>query len=170
MDKVITTSLLIAVSMILVLALFNATYPAVIEGGDAITGMAARSSERMDTQIKIIHAAGELDQAGGWSDNNLNSDFEVFLWVKNIGERRLNSLDQLDVFFGEEGNFMRVPHQNNSGGSYPYWTWELENAAEWTPTATLKLTIHYSTPLASNRYFSRVALSNGVADEYILGL
>ncbi len=167
MDKVITTTLLIVISMIMAIFLFNAAYPAVVQGSEAITNMAARTDERMKSQITIIHATGELDSDGFWQDSNGNGQFEVFLWVKNVGSSRIIALEQSDVFFGPEGNFGRIAYNT---GTYPYWTGSLENATEWTPTATLKITIHYGVPLTAGRYFAKVTLPNGVASDYFMGL
>ncbi|MDX1992610.1 MAG: hypothetical protein SF029_09480 [bacterium] len=170
MDKAITTALLIVISMILAVMLFNVAYPAVVEGGDAITSMAGRTQDQMRTQIRLIHATGELDSAGWWQDTNGNGQFDVLLWVKNIGDSRITAVDQLDVFFGPEGNFARIPHESAANGSLPSWTWTVENAAEWTPTATLRITIRFSLPLTSGRYFAKVVTPSGVEDETFMGL
>ncbi len=71
MDKTITTALLIVISMVMSLALFNAAYPAIIQGGDAINSMTNRSDERMRSQAAIIHAASVPNPGGGlvWSSN-----------------------------------------------------------------------------------------------------
>ncbi|MFN8375908.1 MAG: hypothetical protein U0694_23925 [Anaerolineae bacterium] len=170
MDKAITTALLIVISMIMALMLFNIAYPAIIQSGDAIASMANRTSDRMDTQITVIHAAGELDSSGWWQNSNGNSEFEVFIWVKNIGDTRIIALDNLDVFFGPEGNFTRIPNQVNAGGSYPYWTWNVEGGTEWNPTSTLRITVHYQMPQAQGRYFFKVSTTDGVSAEDYLGL
>jgi hypothetical protein len=167
MDKVISTVLLIAISMILAMLLFNAAYPAVLRGSDAIANMAARTDDRMKSQISVIHASGELDNTGFWQDTNGDGQFEVFLWVKNIGATRIIALEQSDLFFGPEGNFARIPYNT---GTYPYWTSDVENALEWTPTATLKVTIHYGVPLSSGRYFAKMTLPNGVSADYFMGM
>jgi archaellum component FlaG (FlaF/FlaG flagellin family) len=166
-DKVITTTLLIAVSMVMALVLFNIAYPAIVEGGDAISSMANRVEDRMKTQIAIIHTAGELDDSGAWQDTNGNGDFEVFIWVKNVGTTRILALERSDVFFGPEGNFVRIPHQSAAGGAYPYWTGQVEGDNTWSPTTTVKITIHFSAPLAPGRYFSKVTVLAGVSDDYI---
>lgn len=170
MDKVITTALLIVISMIMAITLFNVAYPAIQDGGNAIHSMANRTDERMQQQVSIIHAAGELDSSGGWKDTNLNGDFEVFVWVKNLGDSRIIGFERMDIFFGPEGNFTRIPHQNEAGGNYPYWTASVENSPEWIPTATLKITIHYQLSLPTGRYFTKVTLPSGIAAEYFLGL
>lgn len=170
MDKSITTALLIVISMIMAMMLFNVAFPAIIEGGDAIANMAHRTEDRMRSQITIIHATGELDSNGFWQDTNGNGDFDVFIWVKNVGSSRIVAVERLDIFFGPEGNFTRIPHQSVAGGSYPYWTGQVENAAEWTPTATLQIDIHYNITLSSGRYFTKVIAPTGVDDEYYLGM
>jgi hypothetical protein len=75
MDKVITTVLLIVISMVMSLLLFNAAYPATMQASDSITRMADSADERMRDQIELIHAAGELNQAGFWNDADGSNDF-----------------------------------------------------------------------------------------------
>jgi len=170
MDKAITSAMLITISMIMVMMLFNVAYPAIIEGGDTITNMAGRSEARMNTQIAIVHAASELGGDGNWYDANTLGDFEVFAWVKNIGTTRIVAVDRLDVFFGPEGNYVRIPHQSEAGGSMPYWTWQVENDTEWKPTATLKIMVHYPAALPSGRYYLKISTPTSVSDDYFLGL
>lgn len=170
MDKAITTALLIVISMVMALALFNAAYPAIISGGDAISNMTNRQADRMRSQVAIIHAAGELDANGQWEDTNGDGQFNAFIWVKNIGATTITALERTDVFFGREGNYVRIPFQANAGNSYPYWTGNIENGSEWTPTATLKITIHYLNPVAQGRYFAKVNTPNGTGDESFLGI
>lgn len=170
MDKTITTALLIVISMVMAMLLFNAAYPAITRSGDAIANMASRAEDRMKSQIVIIHAAGELDGNGQWQDTNLNGDFDVFVWVKNVGDAPITAIDQVDVFFGPENNFTRIPYQTSANGSYPYWSYDVENATDWTPTATLKISIHYRSALSAGRYYVKVIAPNGVQDRYFLGL
>ncbi|MCB9420342.1 MAG: hypothetical protein H6667_11075 [Ardenticatenaceae bacterium] len=170
MDKTITTTFLIVISTVTAVLLFNAVYPAVVESGDAMRTISGRVDDRMKSQIEIIHTAGELDSSGWWQDINGNGDFDVFIWVKNIGSTRIIPVESSDVFFGPEGNFVRIPHESQAGGSYPYWSTELENASQWTPAATLKISIHYGTPLAQSRYYIKVITPNGVADEFFFSM
>ena len=170
MDKTITTALFIIVSMILVLVLFNVAYPAVIQGGDAVASMANNVADEMHNHIDIIHTSAELDNTGWWQDVNNNGLFDVFVWVKNTGDARITGLNQIDVFFGPEGNFTRIPPQSDTGNPYPYWTEQLDSGTNWDPTGTLQITIHYQTPLASGRYFVKVVLPDGVSSENYLGM
>ena len=167
MDKTIVTALLIVISMIMAIMLFNISYPAIVEGGDSIARMANRANERMSEQVKIVHGAGE---AGDWQITN-SASFEVFVWVKNVGDARIASIEHLDVFFGPEGQFMRVPYSAHAAGSYPYWTAQIEDGvARWDPHATLKITIVYASKPVSGRYFLKISAPSGAADDYFLSM
>lgn len=168
MDKVITTALLLVIGMVLAILLFNAAYPAVVQGGDAIAGMAYRAEERLRTDITIIHSAGELNSEGWWQDVNANGTFDVLLWVKNIGTARIGGLEALDIFFGPQGNFNRIPHQSQAVG-LPYWNYAIENGTDWDPTTTLRVTLHFPAALTSGRYFAKVTVPSGITAEYYLG-
>ncbi len=169
MDKAITTALLIIVSMMMVIMLFNIAYPAVISGGEAMVGMTNRVEDRMNQQVNIIHITSELDHHGTWQDEG-SGQFEVFAWVKNVGSARIAPFEQLDIFFGLEGNFARIPHQSAANGSYPHWTGHIENNSNWDPTASLRITINYgAAPLAQGRYFMKVVTPSGVSDDEFVG-
>ena len=170
MDKAITTALLIVISMVMALMLFNVAYPAVIEGGDSMRNMANRAEQEMKSDVTIIHSAAELDNTGWWQDTNANGDFEVFVWVKNTGSLRIIALEYLDIFFGPDGAFMRIPSQANANGRYPYWTWEGDGGTDWTPAATLRIAIHYEFPHATGHYYIKVTTPNGVADDDFMGI
>lgn len=170
MDKAITTAMLIIISMIMSMMLFNAAYPAVMESSDAITTMANRTNERMKSQVEIIHAAGELDNTGWWQDTNGNGQFEVFVWVKNVGELRINAIEQTDVFFGPEGNFARIPYSANGSNGYPYWSWSLESGTNWDPNGTLRIVIRYGSPLSQGRYYIKVNTPSGASANYYTGM
>lgn len=169
MDKTIVTTFLIIISTITAVLLFNAVYPAVINSSDAMTNMTDRTDQRLKSQVEIIHTTGELDSSGWWQDTNSNGDFDVFVWVKNVGSTRIIPIERSDVFFGPEGNFVRIPYQSESGG-YPYWTAEVENAADWSPTSTIKITIHFGSSLSTGRYFVKVIIPNGITDEYTFSM
>jgi len=145
--------------------IFNAVYPAVNRSSGAIVSVAGKIDERIKTQVRIVHATGELDKDGVWQDTNGNGYFDVFLWVKNVGASRIVAIEESDVFFGKEADFVRIPYEGDAGGNFPRWSWELENDTEWKPTATIKITIHFSSALASDSYFVKVIAPNGVSDE-----
>jgi hypothetical protein len=169
-DKTITTAFLIIISVVMSVTLFNAAYPAVSESSNAMANMTGRAQDRLKSQIEIIHAAGELDGEGWWQDVNGNGLFDTFVWVKNVGSARITAIETLDVFFGPEGNFTRIPHESQAEGQYPYWTYQVENADAWAPTATLKITIHNAYPLSSDRYYLKVITPNGIDAEYYMSM
>jgi hypothetical protein len=170
MDKVITTALLIVISMIMSVLLFNAAYPAITRGSESITSMTTNVTDRMKSQIEIIHAAGELDDSGFWQDSNGDGQFNVFLWVKNTGSARITAIEQTDLFFGPEGNFVRLPYSSNGDGGFPYWSWTLENSTNWDPNATLKIIIHYGVPLTTGRYFAKINTASDANADYFMGM
>lgn len=170
MDKAITTALFIVVSMILVIMLFNAVYPAVQQGSDAVTSMAYNVADRMKHQFSVIHASAEYPDGVLWQDTNGNGLYDVTAWVKNTGYVRIPAIERLDVFFGHEGNYARIPFKVDASTPYPNWTWSVENDSEWIPTATLQIAIHYQVALSNGRYFLKVTLPNGMSSDYFLGI
>lgn len=152
MDKTITTAFLVVAGVISAVTLINAVYPAIVQGGDAITNAERRIGERLKSQIEIIHAT----QSPTYTDVAL-------VWVKNVGALSIKAVERSDVFFGPEGNFTRIPY----GSGTSYWTYEVENDTTWKPTATLKITIDLTYNLVSGqRYFVKIVLPNGISDEY----
>ncbi len=170
MEKPIVTALMIMVGVIGAVLVFDAVYPATIQSSSAITSMRGRIDDRLKSQIEIIHATGELDSSGTWQDTNGDGDFDVFAWVKNVGSSRITAIERCDIFFGKEGDFSRIPYVDESGGTYPYWEWTLENDNDWDPTATLKVDINYSSTLTSGMYFLKVVILNGISDSYYFSM
>ena len=153
MDKIVVTSLLIIAGVVSAVVLYNAVYPAIAESGDALTRRQRQIDERLQSQIEIVHAAP-------WGDSDM-----AWIWVKNIGTRRISGVENCDVFFGPEGNFDSLTHGAAEGG----WEYEVEQGTEWNPSTTLKITIynHGGEDLVpSVRYFVKVTTPNGVSDEY----
>lgn len=170
MDKAITTTFMIIVSIIVSVMVFNTVYPAVVRGSESLVVMRGRIDDRMKSQIEIVHATGELDSNGMWQDSNGDGNFDVFVWVKNVGSTKVAAVERLDVFFGPEGNFARIGHYNETGGSYPYWEWTVENDSEWNPTATVRITVNYGNALASDRYYVKIVIPNGLSDHEFFGM
>jgi hypothetical protein len=170
MDKAITTTFLIIASIITSVMVFNSVLPAILRSRDALVTMRGRMDERIKSQIAVIHASGELDQSATWQDTNADGNFDVFVWVKNIGAVRIPAVEKIDVFFGPEGDFVRIPSQSEAAGSYPYWAWEIENDTDWNPTATIKISINNSSALSSERYFIKIVLPNGLSDAYYFSM
>ena len=170
MEKTIVTAMLILAGVVCAVLIFNAVFPAIGQSSAAVVSMTDNVSDRVRSQVEIIHVTGELDGDGVFQDTNADGYFNVFVWVKNVGSSRIRAIDESDVFFGEVGDFARVPYVNDAGGSLPSWTMSLENDSEWGPTATLKITIYFSAPLSSGTYFLKVVIPNGISDEFTFSM
>lgn len=164
MDKTITTAFMVIISIIVSVMVYNAVYPAAVQGSDSIRSLRLRMDERIQSQVSIVHAVGELDRNGTFKDTNGDGHFNVFVWTKNVGSARISAIQQMDVFFGPDGNFTRIPY-GGGDSSYPYWSWTVENDSSWNPTSTLRITIHTAAPLSSGRYFIKIVLPTGVSEE-----
>lgn len=153
MEKTIITAFMIVAGVVSAVFFFNAIYPAVIQSGDAMVSMQRRMNERLRSQIDIVHATG-------YGGSN------AIIWVKNVGSSSIRPIENCDVFFGPEGNYVRIPLETGEVPA-PYWEWKVTNDSsnEWKPTATLQITIIYGSVL-SGRYYIKVTTPNGVSDEY----
>ena len=137
---------------------FNSVYPAVNRSSQAMVSMSETINERMKSRINIVHTAN--------SANRTN----VYLWVKNVGSARIVNIDEIDIFLGQSGNFTRISYVDDAGGSYPQWTYELENDTEWLNGVTNKITITYDTDPGSGTYFTKVVIPNGISDEHYFSM
>ncbi|MDY6907045.1 MAG: hypothetical protein SV910_02260 [Chloroflexota bacterium] len=158
MDKVVTTALLIIAGIICTVFIFNSVYPMVNRSSEAMVSMAENIDERMKSSINIVHAASSSDR------------LTHYVWVKNVGDARITTIERSDVFFGKEGSFSRVPHTSEAGASYPRWSYTIENDAEWKKGATVKITITYDVDPGTGTYFVKVIIPNGIADEYYFSI
>jgi len=133
-------------------AVVNTVLPAVHRTSGALTSTASVLDDRLSSQIEIVHATGE----SGATDADV--------WVKNVGATVIDPLERIDIFFGPQGNFARIPYGGPSC-SAPCWEYTLENDTKWTPTATLHITIHVSDALESDVvYYTKVVAPNGSSD------
>ncbi len=154
MEKAITTALLIIAGVVCMIFVFNSVYPMLNHSSAAMVSMAEQVDERMKSRISIVHAA---NSANGTS---------VYLWIKNVGTQSIVNVRASDLFFGQENDFARIPYADDAGGSYPRWTYALENDTEWQTSATLKVTIDYSDSLSAGTYYTKFIIPNGISDEY----
>jgi hypothetical protein len=158
-DKAVTTALLIIAGVVCMIFVFNSVYPMVNRSSQAMVSMAEKVDERMKSRISIVHAANSA---------NLTT---VYLWVKNIGTQRITGIEDCDLFFGQENNFERIPYKGEvDEGTYPQWDYTLENDAEWETSATLKLTITFSSDPGSGTYYAKFIIPNGIYDEYYFSM
>ena len=147
MDKVMVTLLLVIAGVVCSMVLINAVYPAITGSSGAIVDAASKIDDRIRSNIAII----EISHSGS----------DVYVWIKNVGASSIGGISNSDIFFGPQGNFARIPY----GGSVaPYWDYAIENDTRWGPTATLKITVHY-TATPSGQYYFKVVIPNGISAE-----
>lgn len=143
----------------------NAVYPAVTQGSGSLTSATNRVSERLETQVTIIQATGELNSSGAWVDTNSDGDFDIYFWVKNVGGSRITNISESDVYVGPVGNFQRIKYTDYASGVKPYWTYSIENGTEWWTADTIKVTIHYSSTQSAGTHWGKFVAPNGVSHE-----
>lgn len=156
-------------------AVLNAIFPVLSRSSGALITASAKVDDRLQSDIEIIHAVGELNSSGAFSDTNGNGRFEIFVWVKNVGDTRILSLENLDVFIGTTTTFTRIPHESGVDPSvYPRWSYIIEGTAdtsEWNKKDTMKITIDYNTDTqAQGSYDLKIIIPNGVTDEYLFSM
>ncbi len=156
-------------------AILNAIFPVLSRSSGALITASAKVDDRLQSDIEIIHAVGELDSAGAFADTNGNGLFEIFVWVKNVGDTRILALDQTDVFNGTTSTFTRIPHETEvEAGVYPRWAFVIEGTAdttEWNMKDTMKITIDYNTDTqAQGSYDLKIIIPNGVTDEHLFSM
>ena len=59
---------------------------------------------------------------------------------------------------------------DDAGGSYPRWSYSLENDTEWKTGATMKITVTYSSDPGAGTYYIKVVIPNGIADEFFFSM
>ena len=158
MDKAVTTALLIIAGVVCMIFVFNSVYPMVNRSSQAMVSMAEKVDERMKSRINIVHAANTANRTS------------VYLWAKNVGTQRITTIDDCDLFFGQETDFEHIPYVDDAEGGYPQWDYSLENDTEWKTSATLKITITYSSDPGAGTYYSKFIIPNGIYDEYYFSM
>jgi hypothetical protein len=157
-DKAITTALLIIAGVVCMIFVFNSVYPMVNSSSQAMVSMAEQVDERMKSRINIVHAANSANRTS------------VYLWIKNVGTQRIVDVDESDLFFGQQDDFERIPYYADAGTDYPQWDYNLENDSEWQTSATLKITITYTSDPGAGTYYSKFIIPNGINDEYYFSM
>ncbi|MBE0480908.1 MAG: hypothetical protein IBX68_08005 [Dehalococcoidia bacterium] len=171
MDKVLSTIMLIVAAVVCVTLVINAVYPAITSSSGALGSASALMSERMRSQVKIIHATGELDQSGAWQDVNSNGYFEIFFWVKNIGSETVVDIGSSDIFLQSEDTVWAwIPHASYAEASLPQWDYAIENGTSWRTATTIKIDISHDTPLPPGEYRIKMLIPNGVSDDYYFSM
>lgn len=139
-------------AIVSIVAVINAVMPSVGRTTGALVSASSVVGDRIASQVEIVHATGQ----------DANPDADV--WVKNVGAATIEPLDRIDVFFGPDGDFARIPY-GGASCTAPCWEYTVENATDWEATSTLHITIHHSSNLATGTtYYVKVFTPNGVSD------
>jgi hypothetical protein len=158
-DKVITSMLLIIAAIVATVVVINAVLPSIQRTSSDIAAASDVVGARLRSDVKIVETAGVVGE-----------DF-VQIWAKNVGASNIPSLEKIDVFFGETTDFERIgydeedtcPNPSPPPRSENCWQYVLENDDEWTPSATLRITVYLTYDLEAGKdYVSTIVLPNGL--------
>ena len=158
MDKAITTALLIVAGVVCVIFLLNSVFPMINHSSQAMSSMAEQVDERMNSRISIVHAANSADRT------------QVYIWIKNIGTQQIDGVSKSDLFFGQQNNYQRISNVADAGGTFPSWDFTLENDTVWQTSATIKITITYSSDPGAGTYYVKFIIPNGIADDFYFSM
>ncbi len=149
MEKAITTALFIIASVVATIALINAVIPALGKSSGALVTANAAASDRIKTDIEILHATGDT------------SAKTVTFWVKNIGTTTIKDITASDIFLDTPTSVSRLSY--TSGCSSDCWDYVLEGGAtDWRNSETVKFTVTLSS-LDSGVYSIQLSVFNGVS-------
>jgi hypothetical protein len=101
------------------------------------------------------------------------TDDTVSIWLKNVGQNPISSLDKVDVYFGEIGQIQNIPYDP---GCVPPAacsddTWRYDSAPPfWQIMDTLSINITDNQIQRGVTYQVTVITSNGVSNEHIFSL
>lgn len=138
--------------MTAIAAVIAALMPAIGRSGQALVMSADVANDRLSSRVEIVQATGVVGQT------------RMLAWVKNTGTTTIIAVDKSDVFFGPETDFARIPY-GGPGCTSPCWSYSVENDTKWNPTATIKLTVLITAPLAAGQtYYLKFVAPNGVED------
>ncbi|AKB77620.1 hypothetical protein MSHOH_1137 [Methanosarcina horonobensis HB-1 = JCM 15518] len=153
----ISSAILTIASVICAFGFVSAVYPSVISAGDPIMSRSDAMGDQILTDIEILH---ETTGAEGT---------EIHVWIKNVGCKEISSgmITDSDLFFGEAGNFERIPYDEN-GSSGPGWNYRIEQNGDenWNKGETLLIRIKpVDLPVSGKKYFIKFSTYNGVSEE-----
>src|SRR3989344_6348124 len=128
---------------------FESTFTATTEG----------QKDTLLTNFKIVMATNTTD------DN-------VSIWIKNVGQNPISSLNKVDVYFGEIDQVQNIPYDQNCVAPCPDDTWKYDSvpATVWQIMDTLSINITDNDIQKDVTYQVTVTTPNGVSDEQIFSL
>ena len=150
MDKVIVTAMLTVAALTAAIMVVNAVLPAVSRSSGALISSSGQASERIKTDLDIIHVVGD-------SSGNL-----VYVWLKNVGGVNILAISNSDMFLKTPTANDRLPH----GSGTEYWDYVIEGGDTlWKPTVTVKATLHLTSLAAGDYKVTFITINGTVAEK-----
>jgi flagellar protein FlaG len=125
---------------------FQSTFTATTEG----------QKDTLLTNFKIVMATNTTDS-------------HVSIWVKNVGQNPISSVDKVDVYFGQIDQVQNIPY-NQAVQSDLTWRYDTIPNPVWQIMDTYSLNITDNSIQKGVTYQVTVITSNGVSDEHIFSL
>jgi len=125
---------------------FESTFTATTEG----------QKDTLLTDFKIVMATNTTDN-------------HVSIWVKNVGQNPISSVDKVDVYFGQIDQVQNIPY-NQAVQSDLTWRYDTIPNPVWQIMDTYSLNITDNSIQKGVTYQVTVITSNGVSDEHIFSL
>jgi len=125
---------------------FQSTFTATTEG----------QKNTLLTDLKIVMATNTTDN-------------HVSIWVKNVGQNPISSVDKVDVYFGQIDQVQNIPY-NQAVQSDLTWRYDTIPNPVWQIMDTYSLNITDNSIQKGVTYQVTVITSNGVSDEHIFSL
>ena len=130
---------------------FESTFTATTEG----------QKDTLLTNFKIVMATNTTDNT-------------VSIWIKNVGQNPISSVDKVDVYFGEIGQIQNIPYDPSCvpPSACPDDTWRYDSlpATVWQIMDTLSINITDNDILRDVTYQVTIISPNGVTAENIFSL
>ena len=131
---------------------FDSTFTATTEG----------QKNTLLTNFKIVMATNTTDDT-------------ISLWVKNVGQNPISSLNKVDVYFGEIGQIQNIPYDPSCAppAACTDDTWRYDPIPAnslWQIMDTLSINITDNDIKKDVTYQVTLISSNGVSDEQIFSL
>ena len=130
---------------------FQSTFTATTEG----------QKDTLLTNFKIVMATNTTDDT-------------VSIWMKNVGQNPISSLNKVDVYFGEIGQIQNIPYDPSCvpPSACPDDTWRYDSlpATVWQIMDTLSINITDNDILRDVTYQVTIISPNGVTAENIFSL
>jgi flagellar protein FlaG len=125
---------------------FQSTFTATTEG----------QKDTLLTNFKIVMATNTTDN-------------HVSIWIKNVGQNPISSVDKVDVYFGQIDQVQNIPY-NQAVQNDLTWRYDTIPNPVWQIMDTYSLNITDNSIQKGVTYQVTVITSNGVSDEHIFSL